>query len=128
MPQDGGVMLDYDQFVKLMNDKSTSINNETIQIFPQNKNRKGVTINDFNLLKVLGRGAFGKVMLVEEKATKKIYALKSIRKVNNILFLYLIKMQTKYYYYSLQNFLINYNSFLPFNPEPKWLHLDIHSL
>jgi serine/threonine protein kinase len=39
-----------------------------------------VTIDDFNLLKVLGRGAFGKVMLVEKKDTKEIYALKSLRK------------------------------------------------
>ncbi len=39
-----------------------------------------MTIEDFNLLKVLGRGAFGKVMLVEKKDTKEIYALKSLRK------------------------------------------------
>jgi len=31
-------------------------------------------------MKVVGRGAFGKVMLVEKKNTKEIYALKSIRK------------------------------------------------
>ena len=29
---------------------------------------------------MLGRGAFGKVMLVEKKDTKEIYALKSLRK------------------------------------------------
>jgi serum/glucocorticoid-regulated kinase 2 len=39
-----------------------------------------VTIDDFNILKVLGRGAFGKVMLVEKKDSKKVYALKSLRK------------------------------------------------
>ena len=39
-----------------------------------------MTIDDFNLLKVLGRGAFGKVMLVEKKDTKEVYALKSLRK------------------------------------------------
>eukprot|EP01016_Furgasonia_blochmanni_P006881 TRINITY_DN12761_c0_g1_i11.p1 TRINITY_DN12761_c0_g1~~TRINITY_DN12761_c0_g1_i11.p1 ORF type:complete len:376 (-),score=98.17 TRINITY_DN12761_c0_g1_i11:216-1262(-) len=39
-----------------------------------------VSIDDFNLLKVLGRGSFGKVMLVEKKDTKAIYALKSLRK------------------------------------------------
>ena len=39
-----------------------------------------MTIEDFNLLKVLGRGAFGKVMLVEKKDNKEVYALKSLRK------------------------------------------------
>jgi serum/glucocorticoid-regulated kinase 2 len=39
-----------------------------------------VTLEDFELIKVLGRGAFGKVMLVEKKDTKLVYALKSMRK------------------------------------------------
>jgi serum/glucocorticoid-regulated kinase 2 len=39
-----------------------------------------VGIDSFNLLKVLGRGAFGKVMLVEKKDSKEIYAMKSMRK------------------------------------------------
>jgi serum/glucocorticoid-regulated kinase 2 len=29
-----------------------------------------VTIDDFDLIKVLGRGAYGKVMLVEKKSDK----------------------------------------------------------
>lgn len=82
MPTENGIYLDYDSFAKITKEKSMTIDNETVQIFPKNKT-KGVTINDFVLMKVLGRGAFGKVMLVEEKATKKIYALKSIRKVKN---------------------------------------------
>jgi len=41
----------------------------TTQLFSQRKGEK-VTINDFNLLKVVGRGAFGKVMLVEKKDSK----------------------------------------------------------
>ena len=41
---------------------------------------KKVGIDDFNILKVIGRGAFGKVMLVEKKDTKKVYALKSLKK------------------------------------------------
>lgn len=39
-----------------------------------------MTIDDFNILKVVGRGAFGKVMLVEKKDTRKMYAMKSLRK------------------------------------------------
>lgn len=41
---------------------------------------ENVTIDDFNLLRVLGRGAFGKVMLVEKKDTKELFALRSLRK------------------------------------------------
>lgn len=43
-------------------------------------NSSKVTLNDFDLLKVVGRGAFGKVMLVEKKDTKQIYAMKSVHK------------------------------------------------
>jgi serine/threonine protein kinase len=39
-----------------------------------------VTIEDFDLLKVLGRGAFGKVMQVRKKDTGKIYAMKILKK------------------------------------------------
>lgn len=40
-----------------------------------------MTISDFNLLKTLGKGGFGKVYLVEQKSTKKLYALKTIKKL-----------------------------------------------
>lgn len=38
------------------------------------------TIDDFVILKVIGRGVMGKVMLVRHKASGKLYALKSIHK------------------------------------------------
>ena len=41
---------------------------------------KPITIDDFDLLKVIGKGSFGKVMQVRKKDTQKIYALKAIRK------------------------------------------------
>lgn len=47
---------------------------------------KKLTIDDFELLKVIGKGSFGKVMQVKKKDTQKIYALKALRKayiVNN---------------------------------------------
>ncbi|EQC35786.1 AGC protein kinase [Saprolegnia diclina VS20] len=39
-----------------------------------------VTIEEFDLLKVLGKGSFGKVMMVRKKDTQKIYAMKTLRK------------------------------------------------
>lgn len=39
-----------------------------------------LTIEAFELLKVIGRGSFGKVMQVRKKDTQRIYALKTIRK------------------------------------------------
>ena len=41
---------------------------------------KKIGINDFEILKVLGRGSLGKVQLVRHIKTKKLYALKSMSK------------------------------------------------
>ena len=45
--------------------------------------RKGdtkVTLQDFVIKKVIGRGSFGKVFLVQKKGTLEVYAMKSLRK------------------------------------------------
>lgn len=39
-------------------------------------------IDSFDLLKVIGKGSFGKVMQVRKKDTQRIYALKTIRKAH----------------------------------------------
>ena len=39
-----------------------------------------MTFNDFELISVLGRGSFGKVMLVKERKTAQFWAMKVIRK------------------------------------------------
>ncbi len=41
-----------------------------------------LTIETFDLLKVIGKGSFGKVMQVRKKDTQRIYALKTIRKAH----------------------------------------------
>jgi serine/threonine protein kinase len=44
------------------------------------KGDKKVTLQDFSIKKVIGRGSFGKVFLVEKKDSKEVYAMKSLRK------------------------------------------------
>ena len=43
---------------------------------------RSLTIDSFELLKVIGRGSFGKVMQVRKRDTGRIYALKTIRKAH----------------------------------------------
>lgn len=47
---------------------------------PLLENSEKVRLDDFELLKVLGRGSFGKVMQVRKKSNNKIYAMKILKK------------------------------------------------
>jgi serine/threonine protein kinase len=49
--------------------------------FKQTRNEP-LTIEAFHLLKVIGKGSFGKVMQVRKKDTQRIYSLKTIRKAH----------------------------------------------
>ena len=40
----------------------------------------GVVLDDFNILRVIGRGSYAKVLMVEQKRTKRLYAMKVIKK------------------------------------------------
>ena len=39
-----------------------------------------ISLNDFELIRVIGRGSYAKVLMVELKKTKRIYAMKVIKK------------------------------------------------
>ena len=40
----------------------------------------GIGLDDFELLRVIGRGSYAKVLMVEQRKTKRIYAMKVIKK------------------------------------------------
>ena len=39
-----------------------------------------ISLADFNLIRVIGRGSYAKVLMVELKRTERIYAMKVIKK------------------------------------------------
>lgn len=53
-----------------------------VKIEYQPNQNKHLSIEDFDLLKVVGKGSFGKVMQVKKFDTQRIYALKTLRKAH----------------------------------------------
>ena len=51
-----------------------------LSIKSQSIKDKTTTMDDFQIISVLGRGFYGKVMLVQRKGTKNLYAIKTIHK------------------------------------------------
>ena len=49
-------------------------------IFSTHKTVKNVGVDDFKIIKVIGRVSYGKVCLVEFKQTKELFAMKSLKK------------------------------------------------
>ena len=67
---------------KSNNDKHEKKNplQKTNTIFSRHKTIKIVSLEDFEVIKVLGRGTFGKVSLVKYLPTKEIFAMKAMKK------------------------------------------------
>ncbi|KAG8690203.1 AGC protein kinase Gad8 [Ceratobasidium sp. 423] len=53
-----------------------------VQVSYKQQLNTALTIDSFDLLKVIGKGSFGKVMQVRKRDTSRIYALKTIRKAH----------------------------------------------
>ncbi|TFY83934.1 hypothetical protein EWM64_g52 [Hericium alpestre] len=71
-----------DQWYKLNPLESEAVTGEIrIQItFEQYKSKRALTPRDFEFLKLIGRGTFGRVFQVRKKDTKRIYAMKVLSK------------------------------------------------
>ncbi|KAG6829319.1 hypothetical protein H0H92_004922 [Tricholoma furcatifolium] len=71
-----------DQWYKLKPFENEVVNGEMrIQItFEQYKTKRALTPRDFEFLKLIGRGTFGKVFQVRKRDTKRIYAMKVLSK------------------------------------------------
>ena len=62
------------------NDNNNITRGRTKTMFSSHKSIKEVKLEDFKILKIIGRGSFGKVSLVEYIPTNEIYAMKSLKK------------------------------------------------
>ena len=71
---------------------------DTMILYSQESPNKKISINDFEALKLLGKGSFGKVMLVEQKTSGNVQCEKprfSFIKGKNFNFLFLLKKLLK---------------------------------
>lgn len=48
--------------------------------FYQTSDNAAIGLNDFELIRVIGRGSYAKVFVTEQKRTKRVYAMKVIKK------------------------------------------------
>ncbi|KAJ7638601.1 kinase-like domain-containing protein [Roridomyces roridus] len=71
-----------DQWYKLRTFEDEVVSGEMrVQVtFEQYKTKRALTPRDFEFLKLIGRGTFGKVFQVRKKDTKRIYAMKVLSK------------------------------------------------
>lgn len=71
----------YMEHAKNEQERTTKMRRETKILYnKKNDPVKEICIEDFELLKILGKGAFGKVVLAQKKDNKKYYAIKILMK------------------------------------------------
>ena len=64
----------YEDFVRFFSEQQI----DNIRFNIDNKNEDSVTVNDFSFIKLISKGAFGRVWLVKRKITGEYYAMKII--------------------------------------------------
>ena len=76
-----GVAVAFDDenvFVQLSDETTTEVS--PIEPTKEPADSKAISIADFELIRVIGRGSYAKVLMVELKKTKRLYAMKVIKK------------------------------------------------
>ncbi|KAJ3030436.1 UNVERIFIED_CONTAM: Serine/threonine kinase [Siphonaria sp. JEL0065] len=68
------------QFQQMQEQQRMAIQNQVVPQQQSRPTRKSVGPNDFICVTVLGSGAFGTVMLAQDKSSQKFYAMKSLKK------------------------------------------------
>ena len=80
-------LIDTKDYIAKNNINETEIENDKNEkkgkvgtIFSNHDKAKDVGVKDFKVVKVIGRGSYGKVCLVQFKGTNELYAMKSLKK------------------------------------------------
>ena len=74
------IITDKNEVITLSSPDEPVLNKWAFLIIGATMNRVGMSMADFRIISVLGRGYYGKVMLCEENTTKELYAIKTIHK------------------------------------------------
>jgi serine/threonine protein kinase len=68
------------QNIENMSDNGSNMDNQSEEIRDMLNPAITISKDDFSLIKVVGRGTFGKVFLVRKKDTSMVYAMKVLKK------------------------------------------------
>lgn len=71
-----------------------------------------ISPGDFNVIQVIGRGAFGEVQLVRMKETKKLYAMKILNKYEMVRHSHTFSMYIEHFSFRCKDSTVRYCIFL----------------